>query len=161
MLLCLALREVKCGLLSEWVTQTQPNLFICLRWNKISNSGAAMIVHRFTSSSCGMPIILHFSVPLAEYSPFIYLWRKLEAHCNLNVFCYTQICADFLENKKLVLCVSTISGGRNESPWNLPSIKTPNSLKTFSSEVSKSSTIPNILFQKLTELKMEARKSFT
>ena len=52
-------------------------------------------------------------------------------------------------------------GGQNENPCTEPSIKTPNSLIMFLSVSSISSTMQDILLQKLTELKMEGRMIFT
>ena len=62
---------------------------------------------------------------------------------------------------KRLFCGFVLSGGRNEYPWILPWIQTASSLITFSSAGSISSIIQDMLPQKLTELKIEGRKSFT
>ena len=50
-------------------------------------------------------------------------------------------------------------GGQNDYPQNFPSMKTPENLETFIPANSKSTTTPDILLQKLTELKLEGIKS--
>ena len=44
---CPALCTVKCDLVSELVTRTNPNFFVCFRINKFSNFEAVMIIQVF------------------------------------------------------------------------------------------------------------------
>ena len=62
---------------------------------------------------------------------------------------------------KRLICWFVLLWRTIECPWNLPSMKTPNSLITFLSASSKSSTMQQKLLQKSTKLQIEGRKSFT
>ena len=104
---CLALCTVKCDLVSERVARANPLFFICFRINKISNSGAAMIIRLFHLHIQKQPRILYFSVPFAKYSPFTSLEKSSERHCNPNTHCSPQFRANFLYTILLVLWLGT------------------------------------------------------
>ena len=112
----------------------------------------------------------HYPTKCKESSFFLFLLQRfhvlqlheksLEAHCNPNVNCCRQFRASCLCTKMVVLWVCTFS----EDEMNIPELhhkKTANFLIAFSSASSIFSTRQDILLQKLTDLKMESRRSFT
>ena len=155
--LWLALCTATSGIVSEWVTEASPFFSI----NEILNSGTATIIQNFllftrwTAKNlgylCSFCQVCTIYISGKNVGKLTVIQTSTNPHNSVQVSC-TPNC--FLGGFNLF-------GGRNEYPWTLPSMKTPNSLLTFEPASSISSTMQDILLQKSTDLKMQGRRSFT
>ena len=147
--LCFELCTVKCGLVSDWVTRSNPNFFI--GFSKISIFPAAIIIQVFHF------FILEIAKNLANFCSCCNVFTLYISGKNVGILTVIQTSTvphnscKFLVHQYACFVSFSYSRRRNKYPWTFPSVEIPTSLKTFITASSTCSVMEDIPLQKLAE----------
>ena len=154
--ICLALRTVEFGLVSEKITRVNPNFFICFMLTQSRLSGQRWSAEFSTSLSFELKKILQLSVPFSRISSFTSLRRMMASSLKSKPPLHHTRPCKFNAHQNECFVGLCFSAGRNEQPRTLLATKTPKYFEAIISARSTCSVFHNILLQNQESWKSKA-----